>query len=146
MSRQSLAVYPKEDSNWQENINRGAYLVKDCAGSPEIVLIATGSEVNLALEVRELLSHKKVRVISMLSRELFSASPGEYREKLIPKDAFRAVLEAGVSSGWEGIAAGGSGGLILSIDRFGESGPAKALTEYFGFTAEDIADKIDKEL
>ncbi len=137
LTRQSLTVFAKEDSNWRENMPRGAYIVKDSKGRPEIVIVATGSEVNLALEIQQQLGSDKVRVISMVSRSLFLKEKEAYGKELIPDGSHRVVLEAGVAQGWGEIA--GSGGMIRSIERFGESGPGKKVYEYLGFNAGEIA-------
>ena len=139
LTRQGLEVYAKDDAQWVDYVKRGAYIVKDCEGSPEIVLVATGSEVSLALGVaRELGSG--VRVVSMISRELFLQQPQDFKEKLVPGTARRVVIEAGISMGWEGIA--GAHGIVQSIDRFGESGPAGQLAGKLGLTVQEIVARI----
>lgn len=140
LSRQALAVYPKEDANWEEKLRQGAYTVSDSKGTPEIVLIATGSEVNLALEVKKILSSDKVRVVSMMCRELFLKAPQNFRDELIAGSTQRIVLETGVAQGWAEIA--GPSGYIQSIERFGKSAPALELSEHFGFSARTIATLI----
>lgn len=139
LTRQGLEVYAKDDAQWIDHVKRGAYIVKDCEGSPEIVLVATGSEVSLALSIAEELG-SGVRVISMISRELFLQQPQDFKEKLIPDSTRRVVIEAGISMGWEGIA--GSNGIIQSIDRFGESGPADQLAVKFGLSVQEIVSRI----
>jgi len=139
LTRQGLEVYAKDDAQWVDHVKRGAYIVKDCEGSPEIVLVATGSEVCLALATAGELG-SGVRVISMISRELFLQQPQDFKEKLIPGSARRVVIEAGISMGWEGIA--GSNGIIQSIDRFGESGPAGQLAVKFGLAVQEIVARI----
>ncbi|GAH85454.1 unnamed protein product, partial [marine sediment metagenome] len=137
LTRQSLVVYPKTDSNWQENLKRGAYIVVDSDEDPEVVMIATGSEVNLALEVKRIVGSDEIRIISMMSRELFLQTSRELQTKLIPETAYRVVLEAGVSLGWGEIAE--SDGMILCIDRFGESGPGQKVAEHLGLSSNKIA-------
>lgn len=139
LTRQGLEVYAKDDAQWVDHVKRGAYIVKDCEGSPEIVLLATGSEVSLALGIAEELG-SAVRVVSMISRELFLQQPQDFKEKLIPSTARRVVIEAGISMGWEGIA--GSDGIVQSIDRFGESGPADQLAGILGLTVQQIVARI----
>jgi len=140
LSRQALTVYHKEDVNWHEEIRRGAYIVSDSKGPPEIVLIATGSEVNLALEVKKILSFDKIRVVSMMCRELFLKAPQNFRDDLIPGYAQRIVLEAGVKQGWTEIA--GPSGYIKSVECFGKSAPALELSEYYGFSAKTVVTLI----
>lgn len=139
LTRQGLEVYAKDDAQWVDHVKHGAYIVKDCEGSPEIVLVATGSEVSLALGIAEELG-SAVRVVSMISRELFLQQPQDFKEKLIPSTARRVVIEAGISMGWEGIA--GSDGIVQSIDRFGESGPADQLAGILGLTVQQIVARI----
>jgi transketolase len=140
LSRQALPVYAKHDSRWRQNIGRGAYIVAESRGAPEIVLLATGSEVSLALQVRELLGPESVRVVSILSRELLAAAGENYRRSLLPPGARRVVLEAGVSFGWHELC--GPEGLVVSIDRFGESGPAREVAAALGLSAEAIAARV----
>jgi len=139
LTRQGLEVYAKDDEQWVDHVKRGAYIVKDCEGNPEIVLVATGSEVSLALGVAGELG-SGVRVVSMISRELFLKQPQDSKEKLIPGSARRVVMEAGISMGWEGIA--GSDGIVQSIDHFGESGPAGQLADKLGLTVQQIVARI----
>lgn len=142
LTRQNLTVFAKDDKKWQAHCAYGAYIASDSGGVPELVLVATGSEVNLALDVKALLGNagEKIRVVSMPSRELFLSSPVEYRKKLIPDCAARVVLEAGVSYGWAEV--GGADALMVAIDRFGESAPAAKIAEHLGFTAEAVAERI----
>ncbi|MGP1529408.1 MAG: transketolase [Treponema sp.] len=147
LSRQNLPHLDKADADWQNTILRGAYIVKDCAGTPDITIVATGSEVSLACEAAQQLSTKKIRVVSMLSKELFEVQPTSFRERILGSAAGRiVVVEAGVKQGWEGYTR--SNADIFSIDRFGESGPAKKVAEYLGFTAEKLVQRLsvqDKE-
>jgi len=142
LTRQNLTVFAKDDKKWQVHCAYGAYIASDSSGIPDVVLVATGSEVNLALEAKALLDKagEKIRVVSMPSRELFLNSPAEYRNKLIPESAARVVLEAGVSMGWAEVA--GTDALMVAIDRFGESAPAAEIAEHLGFTAEAVAERI----
>ena len=108
---------------------------------PALVLVATGSEVNLALEVKAALGSAgdSVRVVSMPSRELFLKAPEKYRKKLIPDSASRVLLESGVSLGWSDVVGPHAG--MVTIDRFGESAPAARIAERFGFTAAAVKEK-----
>jgi transketolase len=140
LSRQNLPVYAKQDEAWRRNIARGAYLAADSQSVPETVLLATGSEVSLALEVRELLGADKVRVVSVLSRELFMAAGEDYRAGLLPPGVRRVALEAGVAFGWHELC--GPDGLIVSIDRFGESGPPLQVAAALNLSAEAVAARV----
>lgn len=138
LTRQNLAVYEKEDKNWKENILKGAYIVKDVK-SPEVVIIATGSEVNVALEAAKL-TDKKVRIVSMMSKELFLSSPADYREKLLPTGVRVITAESGVTSGWEDLATDSSS--TFGINRFGLSGPGGQVAKELGLTPEGLAKLI----
>ena len=138
LTRQNLDVFEKP-ADWEEKAGRGAYIAKDCDGTPDVIVAASGSEVNLALKAAEL-SSKKIRVVSVISRELFTAQDKAFRESLIPAGVRTVVAEAGVSSGWEGIAS--SEDDMLTINTFGDSGPAAKVAEKFGFTPENLAKLI----
>lgn len=135
LTRQNLSVFVKSDSNWRETIRNGAYIALDCDGEPDVVVVATGSEVNLALDAAKS-SDKKVRIVSMVSRETFVKQDSAFKTSLIPADTKTVVVEAGVRSGWEGIAS--SAADFLTIDTFGLSGPAGELVNHFGFTVEQL--------
>jgi transketolase len=140
LTRQNLAVFAKHDAQWRETIQRGAYVARDCGGAPETVIVATGSEVGVALAAADLLVDRKVRVVSMVSRERFVAQDRAFREALVPPGARRVVIEAGTSFGWASPFDDGT--LVVSIDRFGESGPWQKLAERFGITAAALAERI----
>ncbi|MCZ2128547.1 MAG: transketolase [Anaerolineales bacterium] len=123
-------------------VERGAYVLKDF-GTPEIILMASGSEVSLILEAAQKLADEGigVRAVSFPSWELFEAQDEAYRESVLPKNIQkRLAVEAGVTLGWERYAQS-----VLGIDRFGASAPGKVIFEHFGFTAENVAAKA-KEL
>ena len=140
LSRQNVPVFAKEDPDWRCTIRTGAYIVKKVK-DPDIVIIATGSEVNLALEAAALVPEKKVQVVSMISRELFQAQPQPIQEAILPPHIRVLCCEAGVRSGWERYSDPED---ILSIERFGHSGPAKKVAEYLGFTAAALAELVRK--
>jgi transketolase len=135
LTRQNLTVFEKSDSNWKETIRKGAYIAEDSSGKPDIIIVSTGSEVNLAIDAAKA-SDKNVRVVSMISRETFYKQDKAFRNNLIPADIRTVVVEAGVSSGWEGIASSHSD--ILSIDTFGISAPASDIKNHFGLTVENL--------
>ncbi len=136
LTRQSLPVLDIPENNI-DNVRKGAYVIKDCNGKPDVILIATGSEVHLALEVAKKISDMNVRVVNMTSMELFDEQPDEYKNAVLPPDVtYRVSIEAASTFGWGKYVAGG---WSFGIDRFGESAPAKELEKEFGFTAENIA-------
>jgi transketolase len=143
LTRQDLTVFHKADSDWKSKCRKGAYVAIDCDGKPDVVIVATGSEVNLALEAAEAVTDKKVRVVSMISRELFQQQDGEFREGIVPSGANVIVAEAGVSSGWGGIMSKEQN--KLAIDRFGESGKAEEVAQHLGITAQRLIELVKKQ-
>jgi transketolase len=145
LSRQNITVFPKEDPDWRNTIRTGAYIVKKEApgGDPDVLIIATGSEVGLALEAAALAEQggKRIRVVSMPSRELFESQPAVVREALAPPGPRVVCCEAGVRSGWERWAKPED---ILSVDRFGASGPAGEVAGALGFTAAALTAIINR--
>ena len=111
-------------------------------GPPDVVVVATGSEVNLALDAADAVKGKKIRVVSMMCRELYLEQESSFRESVIPPGVRVVVAEAGSRFGWEGFV--GDSSDILSVDRFGESGPAAKVAEHLGFTADNLARIIQK--
>ena len=136
LSRQNIEVFSKHDKNWKVNIRKGAYIAAELNPSSKIetVIIASGSEVGLAFEAATA-SGKAVRIVSMISRERFESLPENERNSIISPGARVIVCEAGVRQGWERWASPED---ILSIDRFGESGPAAKVAEHLGFTKEAL--------
>ncbi len=123
----------------KDSVKKGAYVAADSKGTPKLILIATGSEVALALDAKEALDAKGIatRVVSMPCMEYFEAQNAAYKEKVLPsKVKARVAIEAGSSLGWERYVS--SEGTVLGIDRFGESGEGNAIFEAFGFTVENI--------
>jgi transketolase len=118
----------------------GGYILRDTAGDPDVVLLATGSEVELAVMASDLLAEQgaKARVVSIPSWELFDIQPDEYRRSVLgPEGTPRVSIEAGVSTGWQKYT--GSNGAQVSIDTYGASGPGKKVLEAYGFTREHVA-------
>jgi transketolase len=135
-SRQNLAHMVRTPEQIAD-IARGGYVLRDCAGTPDAILIATGSEVELAVKAAEAMPDKAVRVVSMPSTDAFDAQDADYKESVLPKAvAARVAVEAAVTAGWWKYV--GSGGAVVGIDRFGESAPAGALFKEFGFTVEHV--------
>lgn len=141
LTRQNVPVYAKEDKNWRETIKRGAYVVKFADEAPDVTIVATGSEVNMALEAATKVS-KKVRVVSILDKNLFESQDDDFQKKIFGNTKRVIVAEAGVKTGWEGYVS--SKRDLFTINRFGESGPAKKVAEDCGFTAEKLAELIEK--
>ena len=143
-SRQNLEHQARSDEQ-VASIKRGGYVLKDCAGEPELILIATGSEVALAMAAAERLSDRRIRVVSMPSTDRFDGQSQEYRDSVLsPHASKRCVVEAGVGDGWYKYV--GLDGLILSIDTFGESGPANEVFDHFGLNAEQVSKRISEYL
>ena len=140
LTRQNITVFPKADPDWKETMKTGAYVAKKAEGKPEVVVIATGSEVSLALDAAAKATGKKVQVVSMASRELFEAQPAAVRDTVVPPGIRVVVCEAGVRAGWERWAKVED---IMSLDRFGESGPADKVAAHLGFTADALAKLIE---
>ncbi|MCK5674927.1 MAG: transketolase, partial [Spirochaetales bacterium] len=135
LTRQNLTVFAKDDSRWKETIRKGAYIAADCNGKPDVVVVATGSEVNLAVDAAKA-SDKNIRVVSMISRETFIVQDKAFKKNLIPADTRTVVVEAGVRSGWGGIAT--SADDLLTIDTFGISAPAADVKQHFGLNVENL--------
>jgi transketolase len=136
LSRQNLTIFPKDDPDWRNTIKTGAYIAKKPDGRPDVVVIATGSEVGLALEAVALEDAKKTQVVSMVSRELFEAQPKSIQDAIVPLGVRIITAEAGIKLGWERWAKPED---ILSVDRFGESGPAAKVAGELGVTAAALA-------
>ncbi|WP_170938096.1 transketolase [Vibrio metoecus] len=144
-SRQNLAQQPRS-AEQVANIAKGGYILKDCAGQPELILIATGSEVELAVAAYEQLSAegKAVRVVSMPSTDAFDKQDAAYREAVLPEAVTKRIaIEAGIADFWYKYV--GFGGRIIGMTSFGESAPAGELFKLFGFTTENVV-KQAKEL
>ena len=148
LSRQGLPVLDRTKYAGADGLLKGAYVLSECGGGkPDVILIATGSEVGLALEAKKILEEQgaKCRVVSMPSWELFEKQSAEYRKKVLPPDVkARVTIEAGIGMGWEKYA--GAGGKIVSQDAFGVSAPYKVLVEKFGFTPERVAQEAGEAL
>jgi transketolase len=145
-SRQNLAQQER-DAEQVANIAKGAYVLKDCAGKPELIFIATGSEVELAVEAAAKLTEegKQVRVVSMPSTDLFDAQDADYRESVLPSDVTaRVAIEAGIADYWYKYV--GLNGRIIGMTTFGESAPAGELFKQFGFTVENVLEKVKEVL
>ena len=139
LTRQKLPVLDQKKYTSAKNLLKGAYILKDCSGTPDIILMASGSEVSITLSAGEKLNAEgvKARVVSFPSWELFEKQPDEYKEKVLPKAIrTRLSVEAGVSQGWiKYVTADGDS---ISIEGFGASAPLKDVMKGYGFTAENV--------
>lgn len=139
LSRQKMPTLDRNKFAPAKNLAKGAYVLHDCEGSPEIILIATGSELHLVVEAQELLTKEgiKVRVVSMPSWELFEKQSKSYQASVLPSSVHtRLAVEAGVEFGWHKYVT--SEGEVISINRFGESAPGDEVMKHFGFTTENV--------
>ena len=140
LTRQSVPVLNHSIERIVDGVSKGAYAVID-EENPELVFLATGSEVSLAMEVAHNMSDKRIRVVSMPCWEIFEKQSSDYKDSIIPnRGSMKISFEAGITLGWERYT--GSNGLSIGIDHFGASAPGKDLAEEFGFTAEKIESRI----
>ena len=140
LTRQKLPALAEAAERASEGVARGAYVLWETGGTPELLLLASGSELHLALEAGKRLASEGhvVRVVSMPSWELFAEQDESYRDAVLPPAVrHRVAVEAASPQGWDRWV--GSGGTICGINRFGASAPAEALAEPFGYTADRIA-------
>jgi transketolase len=145
-SRQSLPHQPR-DAGQLADIGRGAYVLRDCAGKPEAILIATGSEVQLAMMAAERLTTagRRVRVVSMPCAELFEQQEAAYREALLPSDVLgRVAVEALHADYWYKFV--GLDGRVVGMTSFGASAPAGELMQHFGFTVDNVVAVVEEVL
>jgi transketolase len=146
LTRQDLPVLRREPGRGAENLHRGAYIVRDTARTPDIVMLASGSEVHISLTAALELSARGIeaRVVSFPCWELFDEQPPEYRKTILGENLPTAVIEAGIRMGWEKYA--GNRCLYITMERFGISAPAKVLGELFGFTSDNIVKRVNEFL
>ena len=147
LTRQKVPVYDRKKYGSAEGVLKGAYILSDSEGTPDLIFIATGSEVQLAVKASQALAKENIksRVVSMPSWELFEKQSDEYKQSVLPKDVKkRVVIEAASSMGWCKYA--GDEGVIIGIDRFGESAPAEEIFKEFGFTPENVIKQAKKLL
>ena len=145
LTRQGLP-HQQRDAEQIATISKGGYILRDSEGQPDLILIATGSEVELAVAAADALSADGVaaRVVSMPCTDLFDAQDAAYREQVLPAGVTaRVAIEAGVTEGWWRYV--GAGGRVVGMDCFGESAPAGELFKHFGFSTENVV-KVAKEI
>ena len=137
-SRQNLPCMPRSDEQLAL-VERGGYILKECSGTPELILIATGSEVELAMQAAAVLSEqgRKVRVVSMPSTDVFDTQDAAYKQSVLPLEVpARIAIEAAAADFWYKYV--GLDGRIIGMTTYGESAPAEDLFPYFGFTVDNV--------
>lgn len=145
LTRQGVPVSHKSWDDINHGVEKGGYIYQDCEGDPELVFIATGSEVSLAMETARNMNDKKIRVVSLPCWELFLVQDEDYRNSIIPDSGcVKISMEAGTPMGWERFV--GPAGLSIGIDHFGASAPGKDLAQEFGFTADQVESRIREHL
>ncbi|HXW53377.1 MAG TPA: transketolase [Myxococcota bacterium] len=143
LTRQKVATIDRKQFSSAEGLRRGAYVLSDATKRPEIILIATGSEVGLIIAAKKKLEEKNIslRVVSMPSWELFEAQSQQYRDSVLPPSVPRRLaIEAGISQGWERYV--GAFGDVMSIEKFGASAPGQIVMEKYGFTVEHVCKRV----
>ncbi|NOZ37386.1 MAG: transketolase [Gammaproteobacteria bacterium] len=143
-SRQAL---PHQSRSTQQiaDITKGAYILKDCEGTPDAIIIATGSEVALAMDAAAAMNGKKIRVVSIPCVDVFESQDEAYREAVLPSSvSARVAVEAACTSAWYKYV--GLNGKVVGIDHFGESAPAGELFKEFGFTVENVVKAVESVL
>ena len=144
LTRQDVQILELKMDSIVDGVSKGAYAVMDHE-NPELVFLATGSEVSLAIEVAKSMNDKRIRIVSMPCWEIFEGQSDEYKISLIPnRGAMKISMEAGITHGWEKYI--GPNGLSIGINHFGASAPGKNLAQEFGFTAEQVEVKIRDHL
>ena len=146
LSRQNLRTVDRTTHGSASGVNRGAYILKEAANEAKVVIIATGSEIPLALDSQIALEAKGIstRVVSAPCLDWFNEEPLSYRESVLPKSALRVSIEAGISLGWREYV--GDSGIIISLDHYGASAAAPKLFAEFGFTVDRVTSEIEQAL
>ena len=141
-TRQALPVYEKADKNWKENMaSKGAYVVTEGSANPDITILASGSEVSMALDAAKLVSGKTIRVVSVPDLKKFEGLSKAEQNAIIGNTKRVVCTEAGISMEWLQFTSKEN---CFCLDNFGTSGPAKKVAEYFGFTSEKLAELLKK--
>lgn len=138
LTRQNLMILDPAQYPLRDGVKRGGYVLAEAEGAAQVVLVATGSEVELAFKAREALQGEGIaaRVVSMPSVEVFDEQPDEYRRQVLPPGLPKLAIEAGSTMGWHRYV--GSNGDVIGLDHFGASAPAKKVFEEFGFTVDNV--------
>jgi transketolase len=142
LSRQKLANLPRPAGFDNRTMRKGAYVIAEAAGEPTLIVIATGSEVEVAVAAKKILDAEgeRVRVVSAPCWSLFERQDAAYRDAVLPRGPRRAAIEIGVTEPWRGVV--GLDGIVIGHDTFGASAPDKVLQKEFGFTPEAVAAKL----
>ena len=141
LTRQGLPVFDRTIYPSAEEIRKGGYVIKNSTKEPDIIIIASGSEVWVALEVAEKITNKNIKVVNMACWELFDEQSQDYRDSVLDNNsALRVSIEAGITLGWEHYT--GLNGLNIGIDTFGESAPGNEVADHFGLTPDKCIDLI----
>jgi transketolase len=140
LTRQNLEVFPKKDPAWKDKARRGAYVAEESEGTPEIVVVASGSEVSLAIKAKALAKNPRVRIVSMISLNSYRDQDDSFKESIIPRTSKKIFIEAGITDGWGKI--GSASDIFIGLDDFGESGPGAKVAEHFGLTEAKLAEAI----
>ncbi|MCJ7825727.1 MAG: hypothetical protein MUP44_12575 [Anaerolineales bacterium] len=148
LTRQALPTLDRQRFQSADGVSRGAYILSDApGGDPHVILMASGSEVEIILQAADALEAKgiRARVVSFPSWELFEAQPQDYQEAVLqPQIKLRVAIEAGVAQGWHQWV--GSGGVVIALDHFGESAPFQELYERFGLTPEAVIRTVEDRM
>jgi len=145
LTRQGVPVSNHSMDIIKTGIEKGGYIYRDCNGQPELIFIATGSEVSLAMSTAKRMEDIRIRIVSLPCWKLFMQQPQEYKQAVIPpQGSVKVSMEAGTTFGWERFV--GDHGLSIGIDHFGASAPGNILAEKFGFTPEKVEAKIRAHL
>lgn len=143
LTRQAVQGFEKADKDWKKNIRKnGAYVALDCDGTPDITVLATGSEVSTAIEAASMVSGKKIRVVSIIDFNKFDELEDAAQKEIIGGASRVVCAEAGISANWKYYAT--SKNDLFCINRFGESGPAAKVAEHLHFTAKDLAALLNR--
>ena len=141
LTRQGVPIFDQGYEVLEPGVRKGAYVVRDCDDHPDLVFIATGSEVSLAIQTANLFNDKKTRVVSMPCMEIFDRQSEDYKSEIIPERCcLKITMEAGITQGWEKYS--GMNGLSIGIDHYGASAPGDQLAEEFGFTPKKVEQRI----
>jgi transketolase len=141
LSRQNLPVFDRGIYGATSGVTKGAYILKS-AENPKVVIIATGSEVSIAMKISELMPD--VQVVSAPCLEWFDEQSPEYKSEVLPKTALKVSIEVGIAQGWHKYV--GDDGIVISLEHYGASASPKILFEEYGFGAESIIEKIKAKL
>ena len=144
LTRQKLPVINREKYSHYDNFRRGGYVISESDGAPDITIIATGSEVSLALEVKNQLMDYNIRVVNLGCWELFEEQSSDYKAMVIDTKSFKISIEAGITMGWQKYT--GNNGLNIGIDRYGESAPGADVADYLGMSLDKVLNKIKSHL